>query len=120
MKTFLASLQWTNWDQELILNGESIRRFASAMTLNKAPFGSKDENPCQSQKFNLGSIKLSRSGFSIASTPLQADNDKKLYLISLEALAFKTHSHGVPFADFPNHYVLAFDQTSTQKTSLTN
>ena len=41
----------------------------------------------------------------------------RLYLNSLEALAFQQHVHGVSFEDFPNHYVLVFYLTSTQQTS---
>ena len=36
---------------------------------------------------------------------------------SLEALAFTSHGHGIPIDDFPDHYVLVFDLTSTQQAS---
>ena len=29
----------------------------------------------------------------------------------------ESHGHGVPFSDFPNHYVLVFDLTSTKQAS---
>ena len=116
-KTFLVSTGSKSWNHEDIFNREPIRRFALAMTTNKAFLGSKDANPFHFQKFNLESITVYRNGYPIAATPLQTDDDKKLYLNSLEALAFESHGHGVPFSDFTDHYVLVFDLTSTQQAS---
>ena len=116
-KTFLVSTVSKSWNHEDIFNREPIRRFALAMTRNKAFLGSRAVNPFHYQKFNLEKITVYRNGYPIAAKPLQTDNDKKLYLNSLDALAFESHGHGVPFSDFPNHYVFVFDLTSTQQAS---
>ena len=79
--------------------------------------GAKTENPFHFRKFDLESITVFRNGYPIAETPLLTDDDKKLYLNSLEALAFHSHGHGVPFDEFSDHYVLVFDLTSTQQAS---
>ena len=116
-KTFLVSKDSRSWNHEDIFNHEPIRRFALAMVTNEAFLGAKTVNPFHFQKFNLQSITVYRNGYPIAGTPLQTENDKKLYLNSLEALQFKTHEHGVPFEDYENHYVLVFDLTSSQQAS---
>ena len=84
------------------------------MTTKKACLGSEAENPFHYQKLN---ITMYRIGFLSAAAPLQTDNDKKFRLNSLQVLAFESHGHGVPFCDFPHHYVLVFDLTSTQQAS---
>ena len=116
-KTFLVSKDSRSWNHEDIFNHEPIRRFALAMVTNEAFLAAKTVNPFHFQKFNLQSITVYRNGYPIAGTPLKAENDKKLYLNSLEALQFKTHGHGVPFEHYENHYVLVFDLTSTQQAS---
>ena len=55
--------------------------------------------------------------FTLLLQLLCTDNEKTLYLKSLHSLAFESHGHGVPNADFPNHYVSVFDLTSTQQAS---
>ena len=87
------------------------------MTTNSSFLGAKTENSFHFRKFDLESITVFHSGYPIAGTPLLTDDDKNLYLISIEALAFHSHGHGVPFDGFSDHYVLVFDLTSTQQTS---
>ena len=116
-KTFIMSNNSSSWNQEDIFNREPIRRFAIAMTTNAAFLGSKALNPFHFRKFDLTSITVYRNGYPIAGTPLQTDDDKKLYLNSLEALAFGQHGHGIPYNKFGDHYFLVFDLTSTQQAS---
>ena len=116
-KTFLVSLNSQSWDQEDVFNREPIRRFVIAMSTNGGFLGAKRTNPFHYQKFGLNSITVYRNGYPIAGTPLETDNDKKIYLNSLEALAFEQHGHGIPFADYSNHYLMVFDLTSTQQAS---
>ena len=116
-KTFIVSKGLKSWNHEDIFNREPIRRFALAMTTNSSFLGAKRENPFHFRKFDLDSITVLRNGYPIAGTPLQTDNDKKQYLNSLEALAFRSHGHGIPIDDFPDHYVLVFDLTRTQQAS---
>lgn len=116
-KTFLISRDVRSWDHEDIFNREPIRRFAFAMITNQAFLGAKRSNPFHFQKFNLDSIIVYRNGYPVAGTPLQTEDDKKLYLNSLEALAFENGGHGIPLADYTNHYIIVFDLTSTQQAS---
>ena len=116
-KSFLMPQNSNSWNQENIFNGEPIRRFAIAMTSNRAFLGGKTLNPFHFQKFNLATITVYRNGYPVAGTPLQTDDDKKLYLNSLEALAFGHHGHGIPFSKFTDHYFMVFDMTSTQQAS---
>ena len=87
------------------------------MATNEAFLGAKRVKPFHFQIFNLNSITVYRNGYPVAGTPLQTENDKKLYLNSLEALAFGQHGHGIPYNDYANHYILVFDLTSTQQAS---
>ena len=116
-KTFNVSRGIKSWNQGDIFNHEPIRRFALAMTTNSSFLGAKRENPFHFRKFGLESITVYRNGYPIAGTPLLTDDDKKLYLNSIDALAFTSHGHGVPIAEFTDHYVLVFDLTSTQQAS---
>ena len=102
-KTFIISNNSSSWNQEDIFNREPIRRFAIAMTTNQAFLGSKIFNPFHFRKFGLSSITVYRNGYPIAGTPLHTDDDKKIYLNSLEALAFGHHGHGIPFSKFADH-----------------
>ena len=116
-KTFLVSANSQSWDQEDVFNREPIRRFVIAMSTNAGFLGAKRTNPFHYQKFDLNSITVYRNGYPVAGTPLETDNDKKVYLNSLEALAFEQHGHGIPFEDYSNHYLMVFDMTSTQQAS---
>ena len=112
---FLFSTGVNSWSHEVAFTREPIRKFAIAMATNEAFLGAKRVNPFQFQKFNLNSITVYRNGYPVAGTQLQTENDKKLYLNSLEALAFGQHGHGVPYNDYANHYILVFDLTNTQQ-----
>ena len=86
---------------------------------NKQGFsGTKRKNRFHLQNFNLDSITVCPNGYPFAGTPLQTENDKKLYLNSLEDLAFGQHGHGAPYIDYANHYILVIDLTTTQEASL--
>ena len=45
-----------------------------------------------------------------------ADN-KRLYYNSMAALAYVENGHGISLSDFPNHYIMVFDLTSTQEAT---
>ena len=85
-------------------NREPIRRLAWATATHKAFLDSQGGNFFHFQ-VNLESTPVYRNSYPFAASPLQTDNDKELYLNSIEALAFENHGHGVPFADFPYHYI---------------
>ena len=48
---------------------------------------------------------------------MATDDIKRVYLATIDALAFGHHVHGIPFADYSNHLVMVFDLTSTQQAS---
>ena len=100
-KSFLMPQNSNSWNQENIFNGEPIRRFAIALTSNRAFLGGKTLNPFDFQKFDLATITVYRNGYPVAGTPLQTDDDEKLYLNSLEALAFGHHGQLIPSTNLP-------------------
>ena len=85
------------------------------MNTNQAFLGSKLWNPFHFQKFSLLSMKLYLIRYLIAGTLLATDNDKKLYLNCLEAMAFSHHGHGIPFNHFSYQYFMVLDLTSSQQ-----
>ncbi len=46
-----------------------------------------------------------------------ADIDNRLYYNSLTSLAYMESGHGITLSDYPNHYVMVFDLTSTLEAS---
>ena len=58
-----------------------------------------------------------RDGFPIVVTPLSRDDEKRVYMTTLNALTIGYHGHGIPFSNYTNLFVLVFDQTSTQQAS---
>ena len=116
-KKIVISTGVQSWSHEDVFTREPIRTFAIALATNEDFLGAKRVNHFHFQKFNLNSITVYRNGYPVAGTPLQTESDKKLYLNSLEALAFGQHGHGVPHNDYANHYFLVYDLTSTQQAS---
>lgn len=116
-KTYLIPSGNRSWMKEDIFSKEPIRRFALALCTNAAFLGSKMSNPFHYQKFNLNEVTVYRNGFPVAGTPLSTENEKRIYISSMDALAFGYHSHGIPFQDYTNHFVMVFDLTSTQQAS---
>ncbi len=119
-KSFIIPGGQNSWKQENIFLNEPIRRFAIAMNTNAAVGGTNDTNPYNFQKFGLQRIIVSRNGIPIAGTPIDTVDDKRMYFDSLKALAFGKDSHGIELAQFPSHYVLVFDMTSTLEASHSN
>ena len=116
-KTFVIPGGQQSWKYEDIFSKEPIRRMAIAMNTNTAFAGSNDTNPYHYQKFDLRSITIFRNGTPIVGTPLDTVDDKRLYIQSLTALAFANSGHGINLANFPNHFVMVFDLTSTEEAS---
>ena len=89
-----------------------------AMSINEAHLGTNRTNPFHYQKFGLNEIIVYRSGLPIAGTPISTSGNKIIYYITLEALDFVLNtSHGISLANYDNHYIMAFDLTSTQEAS---
>ncbi len=116
-KSFLASTGARSWKHEDIFNKEPIRRMVIALNTNQDFLGSNQSNPFHYRKFDLSQIAVYRNGRAIAGTPITADNDNRLYYNSLTSLAYMESGHGITLSDYPNHYVMVFDLTSTLEAS---
>lgn len=116
-KTFIIPAGQNGWKHEDIFTKEPIRRIAIAMNTNTAVAGTNDQNPYYYQKFGLRSITIYRNGIPIAGTPLSTVDNNRLYFKSLSALSFTDQGHGISLADYPNHFVMVFDLTSTQEAA---
>ena len=89
-----------------------------AMSINEAYLGTNRTNPFHYQKFGLNEIIVYRNGLPIAGTPISTSDNKRIYYNTLEALDFVLNtSHGISLANYDNHYIMAFDLTSTQEAS---
>ena len=114
-KTFLATAGVQSWRQEDVFAKEPVRRMILAMSINEAYLGTNRTNPFHYQKFGLNEIIVYRNGLPIAGTPISTSDKKRNYYNTLEALDFVLNtSHGISLANYDNHYIMAFDLTSTQ------
>ena len=91
-----------------------------AMSTNEAYLGTNRSNSFHYQKFRLNEIIVYRNGLPIAGTPISTTDNKRIYYYTLEALDFVFHNiHGISLANYHNHYIMAFDLTSTHHCSRT-
>ena len=117
-RTFLAITGVQSWRQEDVFAKEPVGRKIVAMSTNEAYLGTKRSNPFHYQKFRLNEIIVYRNGLPIAGTPISTTDNKRIYYNTLEALDFVfNNSHGISLANYINHYIMAFDLTSTQEAS---
>ena len=65
----------------------------------------------------MNEVTLYRNGYPIAGTPLSTDDQERVDMTTMDALAFGYHGHGIPFSDYINHFVPVFDPKSTQQVS---
>ena len=116
-KTFLASAGLQSWKQEDVFGREPIRRLAICLNTNDAFLGSKLLNPIHYRKFNLEQICIYRSGLAVADSPISTDDPKRVYFNTMSDLAYIDNGHGISLEDYPNHFIMVFDLTSTQQAS---
>ena len=84
------------------------------MRTYQAYLGTIRTNPFHYQKFNLIQIIVHRNGQPIVGTPVSTIFKPPIYFNTLEALDFlDKRVHGITLDKYPNHFVLAFDITST-------
>ena len=89
-----------------------------AMATNQAYLKTNRTNPFHYQKFNLSQIVVYRNGQPIVGTPVSTTFNHRVYFNTLEALDFLDKSgHGITLDNYPNHFILASDLTSTQEAS---
>ena len=85
------------------------------MCRSDAFIGTNTLNPFSYRKFDLNEIKIYRNGFATAGTLMSTTDNKRLYYNSMAALAYVENGHGISLTDFPEHYIMVFDLTSTQE-----
>ena len=85
------------------------------MCRSDAFIGTNTLNPFSYRKFDLNEIIIYRNGFATAGTPMSRTDNKRLYYNSMAALAYVENGRGI--SDFPEHYIMVFDLTSTQETT---
>ena len=66
----------------------------------------------------MNEIIVNRNDLPIAGTPISTSDNERIYYNTLEAFDFVLNtSHGIGLANYDNHYIMAFDLTSTQEAS---
>ena len=117
-RTFLATTGVQSWRQEDVFSKEPIRRMIIAMSTNRAYLGTNRTTPFHYQKFDLSQIVIYRNGLPIVGTPISTAYNQRLYFNTLEALDFLDKGGpGLFLSDYPNHFIMAYDLTSTQEAS---
>ena len=117
-RTFLATTGVQSWRREDGFAKKPVRRMIVAMSTNEAYLGTNRSNRFNYQKFRLNEIIVYRNGLPFAGTPISTTDNKRIYYNTLEALDFVyNNSHGISLANYSNHYIMAFDLTSTQEAS---
>ena len=113
----MATTGQQSWKHEDIFTKEPIRGVIVALCVGTAFIGTNTANPFHYQKFGLREITIYRNGFATAGTPMSTTDNKRLYYISMSALAYVENGHGKPLSEFANHYIMVFDLTSTQEAT---
>ena len=116
-KTFLASTGLHSWKQEDVFASEPIRRLAICLKTNEAFLGNNRQNPFNFRKFDLERIYIYRNGLPVTDSPISRSDDKRLYFNTISDLAYIDNGHGISLTDYPNHFIMVFDLTSTQQAS---
>ena len=116
-KTFLVSTGLHSWKNEDIFAREPIRRLAICLNTTEAFLGNNRQNPFHFRKFNLEQIYVYGNGLHVAYSSISAADDKCLYFNTISELAYIDNGHGISSTDYPNHFIMYFDLTSTQQAS---
>ena len=116
-KTFLASTGLHSWNQEDIFSRESIRRLAICLNTNEAFLGNNRLNPFHYRKIGLEQIYIYCNGLLVTESPISTDDDKRLYFNTISDLAYIDNGHGIKLSEYPGHFLMVFDLSSTQQAS---
>ena len=116
-KTFLASTGPHSWKQENIFAREPIRRLAICLNTNEAFLGNNMQNSFPFQKFDLEQIYIYCNRLPATNSPISTADNKLLYFNTISDLAYIDNGHGISLSDYPNHFIMVFDLTSTQQAS---
>ena len=71
------------------------------------------QNPFHFQKFDLEQLYIYRNGLPVADSPISTTVNKRLYFNTISGLAYIDNGHGISLSDYPNHFIMVFDLTST-------
>ena len=82
------------------------------MLKNQAYLGTNRTNTFHYQKFNLSQIVVYRNVQLIVGTPVSTTSNHRFFFYF-----FDKSGHGITLDNYPNHFILAFDLTSTQEAS---
>ena len=117
-KSFIMQSGQNSFVKESIFGTEPIRRLTLCMVANDKFRGSKDTNPFLYHKYDMKRIEIIRgNGLPIAGTPVDTENNVRIYHNSLTALGFKNGGNKISLKDFANKFIVTFDLTSSQEAS---
>ena len=88
------------------------------MVANDKFKGLQNTNLFLYNKFKIERIEIIRgSGLPIAGTPIDTENNVRIYHNTLKALGFKNGGNKISLEDFDNKFIVSFDLTSSQEAS---
>ena len=117
-RTFLAKAGKRSWRHEGVFSEEPVRRMIITKTSNQIYLRTNRTNLFYCEKFNLCQILIYRNGIPVVSTPFIKTHDKRVQFNTLETSDFLDRGeHRIKLTDYSNHFVMAFDLTSTQEAS---
>ena len=99
------------------ISREPIRRLAICLNTNEAFLGNNRLNPFHYRKFGLEQIYLYRNGLPVVDSPISTFDNKRLYFNTISDLAYIDNGHGIKLSEYPSHFYMIFDLTSTQQDS---
>ena len=103
---------------EDILSNKPVQQMIVARAENQTYIRPDCTNNFRYEKFICSQIVVYRNGQLIVGTPESTTFDHHLYFNRLEALVFLDKcEHIMNLADYPNHFILAFDLNSAQEDS---
>ena len=53
----------------------------------------------------------------VADSPISTNHGNHLYFKTISDLAYTDNGHGISLTDYPNHFIMVFDLTSTHQAS---
>ena len=62
-------------------------------------------------------FKIYRNGLPVADSTINTADVKRLYFNTMSDLAYIDNGHGISLSEYPNHFIMVFDLTSTQQAS---
>jgi hypothetical protein len=114
-RTYVVPANQSNFNKEAIMGNEPVRRLAIAIAPNASFSGSQTTNPFSYTRNGLKRIALIWSGIPVIDMKVSADDLVYPYFLSQKALGMDHAGNGINLADYPNHFIMVFDLTSTRE-----